>query len=196
MMSSWGPRRSAVKRTTGKSGSGVESVLVANLHEALRQANRCLALGLFASLFLVGLSLDPDAFVTGSVSFPGVIPPLPIQYAQIALTVVYWVMPFLTDFSLARADRIAIHLQRSNPELLQAAVTYPSIATTRVHGPRWVATLVPPLVVGFAGWKKGIFSFSGRGLILLGIAVSPYLIVFALRLRKSFGGLAPDGHGD
>jgi hypothetical protein len=87
-MSSLEPRRSAVKRNTAKSGSGVETVLVANLHEALRQANRCLALGLFASLFLVGLSLNPDAFVTGSVSFPGVIPPLPIQYAQIALSLV------------------------------------------------------------------------------------------------------------
>jgi hypothetical protein len=54
---------------------------------------------LFASLFLVGLSLNPDAFVTGSVSFPGVIPPLPIQYAQIALSLVYWVMPFLRELN-------------------------------------------------------------------------------------------------
>jgi hypothetical protein len=37
-MSSLEPRRSAVKRNTAKSGSGVETVLVANLHEALRQA--------------------------------------------------------------------------------------------------------------------------------------------------------------
>lgn len=195
-MSSLGPRRSAVKRNTGKSGSGVETVLVANLYEALRQANRYLALGLFSSLLLFALSLDPGAFSSGNISLPGVLPPLPVRYAQIALSLVYWVMPFLIDFSLARADRIAGALKLINPPLLEAAVTFPSIATTRVHGARWITTLLPPILIGITGWLKGIFSFTGLGLFLFGLAVGPYLIVFGLRLRKSFGDLAPDRQGD
>lgn len=175
----------------------IDAVLVDNLKEAFRQANRYLTLGLFSSLFIFALSLDPSAFSSsGNVSLPGGIPPLPVRYARIALAVIYWAAPFLADFSLARAERIGSKLQQSNLELLKAAATYPSIITTRVHGPRWIAVLVPPLLIGIAGWMTGLFSFNGRGLLYLGGAVFPYLALFGFRLRRAFGDLGPDGYGD
>jgi hypothetical protein len=175
----------------------IDAVLVDNFKEALRQANRYLVLGLFSSLFFLALNLDPAAFIGfGKVSLPGGLPPLPIRYAQIALAMVYWVAPFLTYFSLARAERIGAKLQQRNDELLKAAATYPSIATTRVHGPRWITSLVPPLLVGIAGWVSGAFSFSACGMLFFLIAVVPYIALFGQRLRRSFGNLGPDLYGD
>jgi|SRR5215813_5725140 len=175
----------------------LDAILVDNFKEALRQANRYLTLGLFSSLFFLALSLDPGAFSgSGNISLPGGLPSLPVRYARIALILVYWVSPVLTDFSLTRANRIGIQLQQSNPALLKAAATFPSIATTRVHGTRWVTTLVPPLLVGITGWMNGAFSFSWRGMCLFGLAVLPYLTLFAFRLRRSFGDLMPDFYGD
>ena len=98
----------------------IDAERIDNFTEALRQANRYLAFGLFSSLFLLALSVDPGAFTSsGSVSLPGGLPPLPVQYALIVLALVYWVSPFLADFSLARAERIGIQLQHSNLELLK-----------------------------------------------------------------------------
>jgi len=175
----------------------IDSVRLDNFKEALRQANRYLSLGLFSSLFLLALSSDPGAFTgSGNVSLPGGLPPLPVRYAQIALTLVYWVSPLLADFSLGRAERIGIQLQQSNLELLKAAVTFPCIATTRVHGPRWITALVPPLLVSIGGWVNGFFSFSQQGIFLFVLSVVPYLTLFAFRLRRSFGGLGPDLYGD
>lgn len=175
----------------------IEAVLVDNFKESLRQANRYLAFGLFSSLFLFSLSVDPDAFSgSGNVSLLGGLPPLPVKYAQIVLALVYWVSPFLADFSLARAERIGIQLQHSNVELLKATITFPCIATTRVHGPRWIIALVPPILASTAGWANGFFSFSQKGVLIFALSVAPYLTLFAFRLRRSIGSLGPDSHGD
>jgi hypothetical protein len=174
----------------------VDAVRVANFNEALRQANRYLVSGLFASLFLFALSIDPVAFnSSGGISLPGG-PTLPVRYARLALAVIYWVSPLLADFSLARAERIAISLQKTSPELLKAAITFPSIATTRVHGPRWITALGPPIFVSIAGWMTGVFAFTEKRMALFVFAVLPYVTLFALRLRRSFGDLKPDAYGD
>src|SRR5215475_7836688 len=68
---------------------------------------------------------------------------------------VSWVSPILTDFSLARANRIGSQLQQSNPALLNTAATFPSIATTRVHGRRWITTLVPRCSSASRGGRMG-----------------------------------------
>jgi hypothetical protein len=175
----------------------IDAVRVDNFKEALRQANRYLAWGLFSSGLLFALNLDPTAFAgKAMVSLPLGLPALPIGHAQIALTLVYWASPFLADFSLARAERIAAQLQKSNQELLKAAVTFPCIPTMRVHGARYVATLFPPLLVAVAGWKNGVFALSPKGIALLFISTAPYLLLLALRLRRSFGDLGPDAYGD
>lgn len=174
----------------------IDAVRVDNFKESLRQANRYLALGLFSSLFLFALSLDAVAFGSGSVSLPGGLPPLPVRYALIMLALVYWVSPFLADFSLARAERIGLQLQQSNLELLKVALTFPCIATTRVHGPRWITALAPPVIVSIAGWTNGFFSFSQKGIFLFVLSVIPYLTLFAFRLRRAIGGLEPDSYGD
>jgi hypothetical protein len=175
----------------------IDAVRVANLTEALRQANRYLVSGLFSAVFLFALSLDPGAFnSSGSISLPGGLPPLPVRYARLALGVIYWVSPILADFSLARAERIGIYLQETNPELLKAAITFPSIATTRVHGPRWVTAFGPPVLVTVAGWMTGFFAFTEKRIVLFVLSVLPYMALFAFRLRRSFGDLKPDAYGD
>jgi len=174
----------------------IDAVRVDNFKESLRQANRYLALGLFSSLFLLALSFDPAAFGSGSVPLPGGLPSVPVRYALSMLALVYWVSPFLADFSLARAERIGLQLQQSNLELLKAALTFPCIATTRVHGPRWITALVPPILVSTAGWANGFFSFSQEAIFLFALSVVPYLVLFAFRLRRAIGGLEPDSHGD
>ena len=175
----------------------VDAVRVDNFKESLRQANRYLALGLFSSLFLFALCLDPAAFAGAStISLPGGFPPLPVQYARIALALAYWVSPFLAGFSLARAERIGLELQQSNVDLLKAVISFPCIATTRVHGPRWAAALIPPLLVAVAGSMNGFFAFSVTGILLFFLSAAPYMVLFAFRLRRSIGGLAPDAQGD
>jgi len=174
----------------------IDVVLIDNFKEALRQANRYLTLGLFSSLFYLTLSVDPAAFSSGNVSLPGVLPPLPLGYARLALGLLYWVSPFLAAFALARAERVGEQLLKSNEALFKAAASFPSIATTRVHGPRWVVALLPPLLFAIAGWANHLFSLATERLVLLLFAVLPYLVLFGSKLRRSFGNFGPDLFGD
>lgn len=175
----------------------IDAIRVDNFNESLRLANRYLTLGLFSSVFLLALSLDPAAFASeGKVSVGGGVPPLPVRYALIALALVYWVSPFLAYFSLARAERIGLELGETSGELLKAALSFPCIATTKVHGPRWVAGLFPPFAATIAGWRTGLVSPDGEGIMALGLVVLPYVTLFVLKLRRAIGGLEPDAHGD
>jgi len=174
----------------------IDAILVDNLKECLRQTNRYLNAGFFSSLIVFALAVDPAAFAGASgISIPS-LTTLPLKHAQIALVGVYWLSPFMAYFTVSRAHRIAIELQKRDRQLVSAASTFPCILTSRVHGPRILICLLPPLLVSIAGWTTGVFNFSFLGLFLFLQSLIPHVSLYIDRLRRSFGELAPDAFGD
>lgn len=143
-----------------------------------------------------GWSLPPRVGATGKVPIPGGVPALPIKSAQIALAAIFVVSRLLAYFALGRAYRIAIRIGRADRRLLSAVITYPCIATTRVHGPRLVVGLLPPVLVSGAILYKNLMNDWSNSAWLAAFAAIPHITLFVVFLRQSFGGLRPDKHGD
>jgi hypothetical protein len=172
----------------------VESVLVGNLTESLRRADRYLVLGLLSAMLLAVYTFLPTSSEGISLAPVG-LPALPRTAALGLLVVIYFAAPFLGSFALARANRIGLEL-RSNEALLRAVLTYPCIATTRVHGPRLAVAFIPPLLAVAAAWKQGILVASFDSLIWMPLSIAPYVILWQFHLRTAIGGLQPDRLGD
>jgi hypothetical protein len=107
---------------------------------------------------------------------------------------VFWVAGVVASNTISRADRIVDAL-KAWPEILEAVLTYPSIATTRIHGPRIGAAILPVilLVVAMAmegAWPSDLYSILGLLLLL-----SPYITI-AIQLWSPIGGYQPDKTGD
>ena len=170
-----------------------ESILVTNLTEALQQLQRYLVWSFTASmLFLVLAILQP-----AEVNLPtDVIPlPIPLQGAIAILIPAYWISGALASFSLGRAKRI-IFMLGDKKDLLAAALTYPSIPTTRVHGPRIVLAIAPAVFVVI-----GLVLLFGSRLLSFWSIIAVLLLVIphiglAVLLRKAVGGGVPDYYGD
>jgi len=171
------------------------SILVENLREALRLIQRYLFLGLSAAMLTAVLPSRRelgDASV--SVTLPGGLPAVPSELASAVAIVVYWVSGALATFTVARAKRIVTEL-RAYPELLAAALTYPSIPTTRVYGPRIGAALLPPVLMCWAAFRSGDLRLDEGGVGALVLALLPYLVLIG-QLWRAIGGGVPDYHGD
>ncbi|HSF29992.1 MAG TPA: hypothetical protein VLK82_05895 [Candidatus Tectomicrobia bacterium] len=171
----------------------VEGLLVANLLEALRQLQRHLVWSFAAALLLMVLAIVQPA----EVKLPTEVLPLPMPFhGAIAILIsAYWVFGALASFSLARANRI-ITLLKDKQELLAAALTYPSIPTTKVHGPRMVLAAVPPVFVAIElALVFGSRLLSYWPMVGVLLVVVPH-VGLAILLRRAVGGGAPDYRGD
>ena len=171
----------------------LEGILVANLLEALRQLQRYMVWSFAAAmLFMVLAILQP-----AEVKLPtDVLPlPIPLQGAIAILISAYWVFGALASFSLERANRI-ITMLKDKQDLLAAALTYPSIPTIKVHGPRIVLAAVPPVFVAiglaFVFGSRLLSYWPMVGVLLL---VVPH-VGLAIMLRRAVGGGVPDYRGD
>jgi hypothetical protein len=172
-----------------------ESILVDNLTEALKRSERYLVIGLIASASLAILALLPGDIAAGvTVPVPG-FPQLPRSAATAVLLAVIIGAPFMASFTLSRVLRIADELSSNRP-LLDAALTFPCIATTRVHGPRLVVAFGPPVFVfvSLLAEGGGVTSPGITGFVIF-IAV-PYGSLWWFYLRTAVGGAVPDAHGD
>jgi len=166
------------------------AVLVGNLTSALEQANRYLALGLVTALSVVLI----DRTRTGRrkyVPLPGVPVLMSPQTAKMVLLGFYFVagiMAFVATMGAIKSANLLITSDASTAangaeatvSLLQAACTYPSIATAQ-YPIRLGAGLLPPIFAGFVVW--GIYQRmeawtpgeKGAAIVMTALAVSPYL---------------------
>jgi hypothetical protein len=176
----------------------VESILVDNLIETLRQLQRNMTYALSASIAILVLAiafpgqLTDDIFV--EVPSQPILVPIPLSFAVALLVAAYWVSGALATFSVSRATRVISALEEAD-ELLRAVLTYPSIPTTRVHGPRIGLAVLPAVLTSIGllsfGVKPTTF-LSALGFLVL---IAPNLIL-AFELRTAVGDLTPDFYGD
>ncbi|MEE8403471.1 MAG: hypothetical protein V3R93_06930 [Candidatus Hydrothermarchaeaceae archaeon] len=173
-----------------------ESILVENLRIVLNRIERYMVLGIGSSLFMVLLAnAAPELVKTGEgVEIPGVFLATDPGLAATVVLAVYWIAGFMASYTVSRAERIVEALTKS-PDILEAALTYPSIATTRIHGPRIGAALLPPVLLIVTLLIEGGWPESYNSVFGFFIFAAPY-IVLAFQLRLPIGGYKPDKFGD
>ena len=123
-----------------------DQLLKENLIEALKQVHQYVVLGLGTSASALALAVKtgpvgPQANVTVPGTFVAVDP----QAARAVLLAICFIAGAMAYYSADAANLIAQRLKTS-PELLRAACTYPSFATSRFPGVRYVAALLPLLL--------------------------------------------------
>jgi len=123
-----------------------KELYLSNLTETLRQSQRYIAIGFGASLFFA-LVVFAAPLEFKEVQAP--IGPVQVPVSQnTALTLsvaVYWVAGLLATFFVSRIASIILLLR--DPDLVIAALMYPSVLTTKPHGGRFGACFLPPLLV-------------------------------------------------
>jgi len=152
-----------------------KELYLSNLTETLRQSQRYIAIGLGASLFFA-LVVFAAPLEFKEVKAPiGPVEVLVSQNTALALSVaVYWVAGLLATFFISRIASIILLLR--DPDLVIAALMYPSVLTTKPGAGRFGACFIPPVlvVIGMVGiFGKELMGF-GRILGML-VLVSPYL---------------------
>jgi hypothetical protein len=123
-----------------------KELYLSNLTETLRQSQRYMTIGFGASLFFA-LVVFAASLEFKEVRAPiGPVEVLVSQNTALALSVaVYWVAGLLATFFIARIASIILLLR--DPDLVIAALMYPSVLTARPHAGRFGACFLPPLLV-------------------------------------------------
>jgi hypothetical protein len=121
-----------------------DQLLKENLIEALKQVHRYVVLGLGTSVSALALTLQSAKGAEALVTVPGTFVGVDPQAARGVLLAVCFLAGAMAYYSADAANVIAHRLENS-PELLRAACTYPSFATSRFPGVRYVAAILPLL---------------------------------------------------
>jgi hypothetical protein len=152
-----------------------KDVYVSNLTETLRQSQRYLAIGFGASVFFALVLFAAPAGFSDVKAPIGPVEVLVSHNTALALSVaVYWVAGLLATFFVSRIGSITRLLR--DPDLVIAALTYPSILTTQPAGGRLGLCCLPPLFIAsgmvriFGTELIGLWPSFGIFLLLL-----PYL---------------------
>src|SRR5438128_8524654 len=115
-----------------------DKILADNLLETFRQLQRYLVLGLGSSLFYLLLArantAPPPSGAT--VTLPGGLPATDPRFASALAISLYWGAGAFATWVVSRANRIVKELQLRQPSALAALLTYPTLGTYRIHGPR------------------------------------------------------------
>jgi hypothetical protein len=189
--------------------SDAEEILVDNLKESLHQLQRYMVFGLGSSLFLLVLAITSRNRLSGDVriTLPSEFLPGPISLSLAVAIVLsaYWISGALATIVVSRANHIVGLLKdslkrssedlQSSSELLEAVLTYPSIPTTKVHGPRIGLALLPAIFVVVAAFVSELRPNSYLKVFSLVMLVLPYIVI-AVQLRTAIGGYGPDKFGD
>jgi hypothetical protein len=163
-----------------------KDLYLSNLTETLRQSQRYIAIGLGASVFFA-LVVFAAPLEFKEVRAPiGPVEVMVSQNTALALSIaVYWVAGLLATFFISRIASIILLLR--DPDLVIAALMYPSILTTKPSAGRLGAWFLPPflVVIGMVGiFGKELLGF-GRILFMLFLAF-PYLQL-GWNLRRPIG---------
>jgi hypothetical protein len=123
-----------------------DQLLKENLIEALKQVHQYVVLGLGTSVSALALSLKTATVgAQPGVTVPGTFVAVDPQAARAVLLALCFVAGAMAYYSADAANLIAKRMETS-PELLRAACTYPSFATSRFPGVRYLAALLPLLL--------------------------------------------------
>lgn len=154
-------------------------ILIENLREALRQIQRSVVLGVVASLSLVLLQFSTAT--AQAVQLPGPVVPVGPSTAKIILVAVHVVAGFMALTSVEAARGIAREIK--NDQMRDAALSYPSFATSSDPVVRVFTCLAPPFffVIAIIAW-----AITQRGeedpwpfvIMAFAFGVLPYLAVF------------------
>jgi hypothetical protein len=153
-------------------------VLVENLREALRRVQWSVTVGLTASLSLVLLQFS--ALAPGVTQPPGPVVPVDPVTAKLLLGAAHIVGGFLALVSLWEAGRIAGKI--NDATIRDAALRYPSFATSPGLEVRLPACLLPPLlfVIAVVWWAvTGAGEHDRAGFIIFAVCfgAAPYCAV-------------------
>ena len=158
-----------------------EEILIDNFRESLRQLQVYIIWGIGSSLsyLILSTSVPKPGQTPASIPIPGAFIAIDPGIARVIALSIYWVVGAMATYAFERAQRIAETL-RNNPQLLNASLTFPSIATETYTLVRLIPALLPLflfLSAIIAQWLKGEY----RGDAMWGyifwmvIMVSPYL---------------------
>ena len=163
-----------------------DDVLLENLREALRQVQRYTVWGIGSALSYFALATTDLGSTSVDVPVPGSFGSfvsVNTEFAKVLALAIFWVAGAMAVYTHEGAIRISRALQ-CNPDLLRAALTFPSIATEIYGLVRVSAALIPAgLVLTGLVLDAGLRAYIGSTALLMGTAVllSPY-IVFAIEL--------------
>jgi hypothetical protein len=123
-----------------------KELYISNLTETLRQSQRYMAIGFGASVFFT-LVVFAAPLQLREVKAPiGPVEVLVSQNTALALSVaVYWVAGLLATFFISRIASIILLVR--DPDLVIAALMYPSVLTTRPAAGRLGSCFLPPLLL-------------------------------------------------
>lgn len=165
-----------------------EDILVNNLTGSLKSAQRYIAIGIGTSA-LAATVIIREAYEPGtSLQETGV--PLfsfsaPAGVAALFALITYFSSGLLSVFALNRAREIALELDGKSPEILRAALRFPSVLTVSPSLLRSVIALVPVVVL----WMSLIPLFAGivypdeSAVLFVAVLGVPYIILALLLLQ-------------
>ncbi len=156
-------------------------LLIGNLFEAFKQLDAYLALGLVTAVSATALerrSAKPDETV--DVSVIGGFPALPRETAQLLLVGISFVSGALAAYVSEAAGKILKKLHDN--ALLDAACTYPSIATAPI-GVLILAALLPVAFVGVVMIRKARI-LGGQGIYLMLFVYAAPFVIIALQASR------------
>ena len=152
-----------------------KELYISNLTETLRQSQRYLAIGFGASVFFALVVFAAPVELREMKAPIGPVEVLVSHNTALALSVaLYWVAGLLATFFIRRIDSIILLLD--DPDLVIAALMYPSILTTQEGAGRLGSWFIPPFLVAFGMVRIFGTELLGNGSILVMLLLlSPYL---------------------
>jgi hypothetical protein len=153
-----------------------DKIRVENLKETLRQFQSNLVWGIGSSLSYLILSVSDLGSTHLSVPLPGAFVSVTTDFARAIALAIAWGAGALASYAHERARRIAYGL-RSEPDLLRATLTFPSIATEIYPLVRVLPAILPAvfLFIGLlAEWMNTEGETASRLLVAV-LLLAPYL---------------------
>jgi len=163
-------------------------LLLGNFQETVKLLQTYMITGLGASAFFVLLATSSATEVQMQAPAVGSSLPVPTSIAIAIALAVAWATGAMATLLVDRARRLAEVIHEEDQGLLDAALSYPSVATLRSGGPRLFLALAPAVLllvgsVSFWGMKFASY-WPAVGLVAL---LLPHLVL-AFELRSPIGG--------
>ena len=164
-----------------------------HLQEALEQVQRYLLAALSAAILCFLLSLGPHGERV-KIDLLGV-PEVDRSTAKLIAFAVAIVSGAMASWTVSRVKFLISKFGDKDKGLREAYLSYPSIATMKIGGPRWAAALLPAIFILLSELVRPAGHFSWEFFFGLFLCCTPF-ITLVMQLAKPLGGLPISGYGD